>query len=288
MLQGLIQFFNFFNVLFIGTGLSIFVVSFFIYKPFNEEDYESDTNEDDFYEYKYLHEYYDLIDKNNSNDNELSENESNDTNDIILENNEENINLLNYENKEEIEKREKEEIDIKLNSIKDQFIEENTPRGVVFMTYDKDNNFFIYYSKTKDLPFNYLETVGRKFVIDYNCPEIFIDYNQEYQNAINKKYLKFIESRKEQLENLNEENQKNENDKNNKKNVFAVFKNYNKTEPVEKNVNNNVILTEKCNVYKYKGNLIDYENLIKKNEILEHDYENIDFKTYKELQKKEK
>ena len=63
MIYGLTQFFNLFNIVFIGTSISIFVVSYFIYKPFDQVKYESDTDEDEFYEYKYLEHYYDLLDK---------------------------------------------------------------------------------------------------------------------------------------------------------------------------------------------------------------------------------
>ena len=63
MIYGLALFFNLLNIVFIGTSIGIFVVSYFIYKPFDEGNYESDTDEDEFYEYKYLEDYYDLLDK---------------------------------------------------------------------------------------------------------------------------------------------------------------------------------------------------------------------------------
>ena len=63
MIYGLTQFFNLFNIVFIGTSISIFVVSYFVYKPFDEDKYESHTDENEYYEYKYLEDYYDLLDK---------------------------------------------------------------------------------------------------------------------------------------------------------------------------------------------------------------------------------
>lgn len=295
MLQGLIQFFNFFNIIFIGTGLSVIAVSYFIYKPFNEEEYESDTNEDDYYEFKYLDEYYELLDRKNNNfdnienyEEDFKDDISNDTDseDIILQNNIEELDKLSdVETMEEKNEREKKELDDKLESIKEKFIKEETPRGLIYMCYDKDNNNFIYYCKSKDIPFKYLDTVGRKFIIENNCPEIYIDYEQEYKNAINKKYMDFIENKKKMEEQINQ--QKKDQEEKNKKNVFAVFKNYNKNDTSEKNFNN-IILTEKCNIYKYKGTLYDYENYIKSKEINTIDFINIDFKTFKELEKKEK
>ena len=70
--------------------------------------------------------------------------------------------------------------DIQLDStqksnLSKQFISVETPRGLVHITYHQDVNAFLYYAKTKDIPYKYLETVGRKFVIDNNCKNIFIN-----------------------------------------------------------------------------------------------------------------
>ena len=45
----------------------------------------------------------------------------------------------------------------------------NTPIGDVLMTYDFDNETFIYYSERRTIPIRYLDTVCKKFVIDHNC-----------------------------------------------------------------------------------------------------------------------
>jgi len=50
----------------------------------------------------------------------------------------------------------------------DTFIEETTPRGIVIMNYDNIDNLFVYYTNTKDVPYKYLETVARRFVIINN------------------------------------------------------------------------------------------------------------------------
>ena len=44
-----------------------------------------------------------------------------------------------------------------------------TPIGDVLMTYDFDNETFIYYSERRTIPIRYLDTVCKKFVIDHNC-----------------------------------------------------------------------------------------------------------------------
>jgi len=284
MFYGLTQFFNLFNIVFIGTSISIFVVSYFVYKPFDEVNYESDTDEDVFYEYKYLEDYYDLLDKKFK----LKEEENQDKGDDDEEDeeddeHEENENEKPYEENEE------------LVSLKDNFIEENSPRGIIYMAYDNSIDSYIYYSKTKDVPYKYLETVARKYVIDNKCLNIYVDYKEEYIQGINK-YKQRLQERKQLLENkMKEQGQKQEenNAENKKKNIFANFKSYNKQDKSTKNNTDTntkeYILTENSNHYKYKGNLDDYQQLLKEKvsqEDVLKEYEQIDFKAYKNIIKK--
>ena len=260
MIYGLTQFFNLFNIVFIGTSISIFVVSYFVYKPFDEDNYESDTDENEYYEYKYLEDYYDLLDKK-------------------LKLKEEETLLEGEEGEEEDEEKEDEEQESEdtepyeenedLVSLKDNFIEENTPRGIIYMAYDNSIESYIYYSKTKDIPYKYLETVTRKYVIDNKCLNIYVDYKEEYIQGLNK-YKQMLQERKELLENkIKEKEQKQDEDnvENKKKNIFANFKSYNKQDKSTKNNTDTntkeYILTENSNHYKYKGNLDDYEKILK-------------------------
>jgi hypothetical protein len=286
MIYGLTQFFNLFNIVFIGTSISIFVVSYFVYKPFDEDNYESDTDENEYYEYKYLEDYYDLLDKK-------------------LKLKEEETLLEGEEGEEEDEEKEDEEQESEdtepyeenedLVSLKDNFIEENTPRGIIYMAYDNSIESYIYYSKTKDIPYKYLETVARKCVIDNKCLNIYVDYKEEYIQGLNK-YKQMLQERKELLENkIKEKEQKQDEDnvENKKKNIFANFKSYNKQDKSTKNNTDTntkeYILTENSNHYKYKGNLDDYEKLLKEKvsqETVLKEYEQIDFKAYKNMIKK--
>lgn len=286
MIYGLTQFFNLFNIVFIGTSISIFVVSYFVYKPFDEDNYESDTDENEYYEYKYLEDYYDLLDKK-------------------LKLKEEETLLEGEEGEEEDEEKEDEEQESEdtepyeenedLVSLKDNFIEENTPRGIIYMAYDNSIESYIYYSKTKDIPYKYLETVARKYVIDNKCLNIYVDYKEEYIQGLNK-YKQMLQERKELLENkIKEKEQKQDEDnvENKKKNIFANFKSYNKQDKSTKNNTDTntkeYILTENSNHYKYKGNLDDYEKILKEKvsqETVLKEYEQIDFKAYKNMIKK--
>ena len=297
MIYGLTQFFNLFNIVFIGTSISIFVVSYFVYKPFDEDNYESDTDENEYYEYKYLEDYYDLLDKKLK----LKEEET------LLEGEEEGEeeDEEKEDGEEEDEEKEDEEQESEdtepyeenedLVSLKDNFIEENTPRGIIYMAYDNSIESYIYYSKTKDIPYKYLETVARKYVIDNKCLNIYVDYKEEYIQGLNK-YKQRLQERKELLENkIKEKEQKQDEDnvENKKKNIFANFKSYNKQDKSTKNNTDTntkeYILTENSNHYKYKGNLDDYEKLLKEKvsqETVLKEYEQIDFKSYKNMIKK--
>ena len=293
MIYALTQFFNLFNIVFIGTSISIFVVSYFIYKPFDEVYYESDTDEDEFYEYKYLEDYYDLLDKKLK----LKEEENEDER-VESEYSKED----GEEDGEEDEDEESEEGDDEpyeenedLVSLKDNFIEEKSPRGIIYMAYDNSIDSYIYYSKTKDIPYKYLETVARKYVIDNKCLNIYVDYKEEYIQGLNK-YKQRLQERKELLENKikqQELKQDEDNVENKKKNIFAIFKSYNKQDKSTKNntdtTTKEYILTENSNHYKYKGNLDDYEKILKEKasqESVLKEYEQIDFKAYKNMIKK--
>ena len=284
-----------FNIVFIGTSISIFVVSYFIYKPFDEVNYESDIDEDEFYEYKYLEDYYDLLDKKLK----LKEEENQDEQ-IESEYSKEDGEEDGDEDEEEDEEGESEddepyEENEDLVSLKDNFIEEKSPRGIIYMAYDNSIDSYIYYSKTKDVPYKYLETVARKYVIDNNCLNIYVDYKEEYIQGLNK-YKQRLQERKEFLEKKKEEQEQKEHEdnvENKKKNIFANFKSYNKQ---DKSIKNNTdtstkeyILTENSNHYKYKGNLDDYEQMLKEKasqESVLKEYEQIDFKAYKNMIKK--
>lgn len=309
MIYGLEQIFNFFNIVFIGTSISMFVVSYFIYKPFDDVNYESDTDEDEIYEYKYLEDYYDLLDKKLK----LKEEENQDEG-VESEHNEDEGHEEGEEDEGEDEESEHEDSEDEeggeegeseddepyeenenLVSLKDNFIEEKSPRGIIYMAYDNSIESYIYYSKTKDIPYKYLETVARKYVIDNKCLNIYVDYKEEYIQGLNK-YKQRLQERKELLEKKKkkqEQKDHEDNVENKKKNIFANFKSYNKQDKSTKNNTDTstkeYILTENSNHYKYKGNLDDYEKMLKEKESQESvlkEYEQIDFKAYKNIIKK--
>ena len=167
--------------------------------------------------------------------------------------------------------------DLSLNTLSDSYKNEyfmmETPRGIVYMSFDRDLQLFNYYSDKKELPNNYLDCVARNFVVNFDCKSIYIDVDEE----IKKKYeLRKLQHEKKINKNLNEKKIKNSD-------VFVKLKN----SVLEERVKNIPLIPEKCNVFKYKGKILDYKNDIEKEkekdkEIHEDtEYVNIDYKTFK-------
>jgi hypothetical protein len=56
--------------------------------------------------------------------------------------------------------------------------------GDVIMCYDHATLSFAYYARTGNIPYKYLETISRKYMIDTNAPrEIHVDIRDEYKKA---------------------------------------------------------------------------------------------------------
>ena len=53
-------------------------------------------------------------------------------------------------------------------------VHQKTPRGDVIMYYDDDLSSFVYYCDDKSIPYNFLETVARRYVIDNRCPQKYV------------------------------------------------------------------------------------------------------------------
>uniref|UniRef100_A0A6C0KMR2 Uncharacterized protein n=1 Tax=viral metagenome TaxID=1070528 RepID=A0A6C0KMR2_9ZZZZ len=73
-------------------------------------------------------------------------------------------------------------IKIKLDSFINNYVLEHTPLGNVYMRYNNDKKTFEYFSNNT-IPYRYLEPIGRKYVITYNCKPIFIDIEEELKRA---------------------------------------------------------------------------------------------------------
>lgn len=163
-----------------------------------------------------------------------------------------------------------------LETLKDRFVEDETPEGIIKMNYDKDLDAFTYYTDKKNIPYDYLETVARLFIVLNNCKKIYVNYKLEIEKAQEEEDIR----KKEKEEKEKEAKEKNAEEKETeKKSVFASFKTYKVDKKNNKN-NKNFILPESSNRYIYKGKILDYEKTVQKNEAVD-EFEDIDYNTFK-------
>ena len=195
-----------------------------------------------------------------------------------------------YENKylDEYEKLELKELDTKtLDSFKSIYIENETPRGIIKMTYDNINDSFNYFSDNKDIPYSYLETLGRLFVIKNNCKSIFINHKKAIDQNILRETEKGGETEKGESEKGESEKGESEKSESKNSNVFVTFKTYNESEKgLDKKSNEDSNIELKFNRYIYKGKLRDYEDLIKDLNVrkqISDEFEHVDYTTFKKL-----
>ena len=107
--------------------------------------------------------------------------------------------------------------------MKTSFLIEKTPLGNVAMYYNEERECFEYYSDNT-IPYRYLETIGRKYVLTFHCIELYIDMEEEVQKQ-KEKLEEYQKLEKEAKEDKTKEIETKES----KKNVFAKLKIYNKS-----------------------------------------------------------
>jgi hypothetical protein len=167
----------------------------------------------------------------------------------------------------------------RLDKLQNNYIIEATPLGNVLMFYNNKKDTFQYYSDN-EIPYRFLEVVGRRYVLTFNCRFLYVDMEQELKN-----YEKKIEEKEKEkeMEKQRQEELKTQpnalNDVTEKKSVFAKFKTYNKEAgsgrvnkaPPPKNsiptkqqiTNEKVLLKEKSNHYTREGKISNF-NILKK------------------------
>jgi hypothetical protein len=70
----------------------------------------------------------------------------------------------------------------KLDGFINNYILEFTPLGNVYMRYNYFKKSFEYFSNNT-IPYRYLETIGRKYVMTFRCKQLFIDLENELKKA---------------------------------------------------------------------------------------------------------
>jgi hypothetical protein len=177
---------------------------------------------------------------------------------------EEKKQLINYEDKyvEKYRKMEKREV-VDPEKLKNSILFENTPLGNVLMFYDSSRKSFVYYAD-KSISYKYLESVGMRYVVTFNCSSIFYDMQEEIKLAEEKT----IENRKTKEQEKEKEKEKEKEDQPAKSSVFAKFKKYNNSSEKTvhsktsvKIVDDTLVVKENANRYSYEGKLSNYNFL---------------------------
>lgn len=136
-----------------------------------------------------------------------------------------------------------------VDKLKNSYIIDYTPYGNVVLKYDDGEKMFLYYCDKQAIPFKYLETLSRKFVIDNKCFDIYVDIRDELRE--NKYDIDVVDLKKGELAD-------GEKDKRMKK-VFATLKK--KAGPGSEKNNKKVVLKENVNKYKFMGKFNDFSIL---------------------------
>ena len=166
--------------------------------------------------------------------------------------------------------------DLSLNTVT-----ETTPRGDVLMYYSSKLGSFVYHSKTKEIPYKYLETVARKYVIEYNCKKLYIDIRKEYEKGLNK--YNEIKEKEEKAAKDAKDGVVDETKENKKKQIFANFKTYNRKGEVHNKQKDKIyILKEQANRYSYRGKIEEYSEA-KVESCVDKNGKDIDFASFKKL-----
>ena len=200
---------------------------------------------------------------------------------------------FNYINLYYDEFDEMEKIELKKNAIdelRNLYVHEETSRGKVTMTYNSDTESFWYWTNNKNMNYRILDTVARKFSLDYNCKQICVSYKDELNNA----YNKIEEEKKNKIKALEELENTGENTGENKKvNVYAQFKSYNvksSNNASEENTSDKkkYVLADKANRFSYKGDIDCFEKSQNKekensNEAEGGSQSKMDFATFKKM-----
>ena len=164
---------------------------------------------------------------------------------------------------------------------------ECTPQGIVIMRYNKDREGFEYWCDNKNIKYDYLETVARKFVMMNFCTNLYIDRHEnikkqqdEIDEFINKK-------NNETKENKENEVEKNTTEKNALKketpedSVFVKSK-FSVEKKIEKKIyDKSKVVAKKANKYLFMGKAKEFQWL--KREKKEIPNQEISFSSFKNL-----
>lgn len=193
--------------------------------------------------------------------------------------------------------------------LKNNFVFEKTPMGNVIMYYNKDRNSFEYYTDNI-IPYRVLDTVARKYVLTYDCCELYIDMEKEIKEYIVNGSKGATKEKKDKTLEMNKTEEKDKeivDPVKSKPNVFAKFKSYNKdsskisevvgggakdktdrggvvnTSKVSVEENEKLLLKEKANVYTCLGKFANFSMLKKVDRTVVDKNYTMSFAEYKKM-----
>ena len=70
-----------------------------------------------------------------------------------------------------------------LEGLKDKILEEETPLGLIKMFYNHEYKGFMWYCDRNHVPYRILETVARKYIIDFDCYHLYVDLYEELEKS---------------------------------------------------------------------------------------------------------
>lgn len=148
----------------------------------------------------------------------------------------------------------KDHTDESLDELINNYVIEMTPIGNVIMNYNNNTKSFEYFSNNT-IPFRYLETISRKYVITYNCRSIFIDLEKELEeaNKINDK-IKELNVKPKMKVNVN---------------PTAIIKDYKGSNAPIPKLEQPLIAVKNSNRYTHKGRFSDFKitKFVKRSEV---------------------
>ena len=162
--------------------------------------------------------------------------------DMINEDEEESQEVI-YTDKYKLEVND-DEIDHDNNYYKTICVIDCTPSGNVILSYDKEDEIWLYYADKKyknNITFDELDTICRKFCITYNCTKLYIDRKED------------IKQQQQQEKEDKEKKKEEEKEKDEDDDLFIKTNvSTNKSEQLKK------ISAQKSNKYKYKGEINEF------------------------------
>ena len=171
------------------------------------------------------------------------------TGDLIIEEDEDIVKEIPYHEKYPLKKNNttNKEPNTELLSVM-----ECTPNGNVFMKYNLENEGFDYWSDYKEIPFNHLETVARRYVNIFMCADLYLreeddeEEESEYSSDFDEETTSDEDESEEKTEEVSETKQPDSDDE-----IFAKFKTAEKIKEVVEEEGAIV------NKFRYKGKLVD-------------------------------